>query len=466
MTLWSLGALAEAVCGKCDDASDLPLQGLSIDSRTVENHDLFLALRGDVHDGHAYAASALAKGARAVLVDERGLAAHPLPQGPKVVVHDTFAALQALGRAARSRFEGRAVAVTGSVGKTSTKEMLKHVLSAYGPTHAAVASFNNHWGVPLTLARLPQSCAYGVFEVGMNHTAEIAPLTRMVKPHVAVITAVEPVHIEHFRALSGIADAKGEIFEGLMPGGVAVLPAGHAFEARLRAHALSGAGARVLTFGRDERADVRLVHLAACPDGQDLGMDVCGQRVDVHLPLVGEHMAANVSAVFCVVQAFGLSLSVAAEAIAGLQPVAGRGARFDVPWQGGVLTVLDESYNANPASMRAALRVLAQLPAQGRRVAFLGDMLELGAESEHYHRALGDDLAAMPIDVVHAAGPAMRHLHQALPRSQRGVHAQSADDLQGLLPELLQKDDVVMIKGSNGSRMWSLVKSLRTLQST
>ena len=465
-SLWTPDALEAATGGRLIGAPR-PVTGASIDTRTLQPGDLFFAIRGDARDGHDFVTAALDKGAGAAVV-ARGRAEEFAGAGPVLAVPDAgddpvLAAMRSLGRASRARSKAGIVAVTGSVGKTGTKEALLHVLSAQGPTHASVASYNNHWGVPLTLTRMPEDTRYGVFEIGMNHAAEIVPLTAQVRPHVALITTVEPVHIEHFRSLLAIADAKGEIFSGLEPGGVAVINRDNPTYERLLAHARASRAGRVITFGEHPEADVRATRILTRPDLSAVDAVVMGIPLAYQLGTAGRHVALNSLGLLAVIHALGADLAQAALSLAALKPPVGRGERTALKVAGGEAFLIDESYNANPASMRAAFATLKQIETsgQGRRIAVLGDMLELGASGETHHRALADALAANGIDLVFTAGPLMRQLFEALPSGMRGVAAASSAELVDPLLACLRPGDAVTVKGSNSIRMARIVEALK-----
>ncbi len=435
--LWTAAALWEATGGAMTAAFDAA--GVSIDSRTLRPGDLFVALVGD-RDGHAHVADALARGAAGAMVHRRD----GMPDSaPLLVVDDTLHGLTALGRAGRARFGGRVVAVTGSVGKTTIKEMLRAALSAFGPTHAAQASYNNHWGVPLTLALLPQDAAFCVAEIGMNHAGEIAPLARLAAPHIGVVTSVASAHIGHLGSLEAIADEKASIREGLQPGGILLLPADSPFFARMA----QGAPAR--SFGGN--GDVRLLSW-----GDGVRVLVGGQEVAFRLDAPGQHMAMNAAATLAVCDALGLDPARAAAALDGWSPVAGRGQQR----RAGDILLLDESYNASSASVRAALDVLRGMP--GRRVAVLGDMLELGDFGRIEHEGLADAVER-DADVLYACGPLMRHLFDAVPDAKRGAHAPDSAALAPLVADAVRPGDAVLVKGSLGSRMRLVVQRLEGL---
>jgi UDP-N-acetylmuramoyl-tripeptide--D-alanyl-D-alanine ligase len=439
-----------------------PATGASIDTRTLQPGDLFFAIKGDARDGHDFVRDALAKGAAAAVVAE-ARAADFADAGPLLAVPDVLAAMGALGEAARRRSRAKIVAVTGSVGKTGTKEAMRLAFERLGVTHASVASYNNHWGVPLTLARMPRDVAYGVFEIGMNHPGEIEPLTRMVRPHVAVITTVEPVHIEFFRSIWGIADAKGEIFAGLEPGGVAVLNRDNPYFERVKAHALASSAGRILTFGEHESADVRAERIILKPDLAVVEARVLGAPLVSRVGAPGRHVAMNSLSVLAAVRALGGDLALAALALADLTPPVGRGERTTLHAAGGDFLLIDEAFNANPASMRAALANLGVLEPgfRGRRVAVLGDMLELGPDGPALHRDLAEAVQSNGVDIVFAAGPLMDHLMKVLPPERRGGYARSAADLEETVLAEVRAGDVVMVKGSKGIVVSRIVKALK-----
>jgi UDP-N-acetylmuramoyl-tripeptide--D-alanyl-D-alanine ligase len=458
--LWTAGEAAAATGGNA--TRDWTAGGVSIDSRSVAAGDLFVALKGPKFDGHDFVAGALGAGAAAAMVER-------VPEGapadaPLLVVGDTMEGLNALGRAARARTAARIAAVTGSVGKTGTKEALKQALAAQGPTAASASSFNNQWGVPLSLARMPAGSSYGVFEVGMNHPGEITPLSRLIRPDVAIITTVAPAHTEFFPSLAAVADAKAEIFAG-MSGGAAVLNRDNEFFGRLVAAARAAHVGEIVGFGADRRAEARLLSCRPGPEGSDVSADICGIRVDYRIGIAGRHHVINSLAVLAAVRALGADVRRAAAAMAALEPLAGRGRRHRIAVAGGALTVIDESYNANPASMRAAIETLATLAPgrNGRRIAVLGEMRELGASAAEQHAALGPLLRASGVDLVFAAGPALAPMFGALPETMRGAHEAASDSLAPLVARAVHAGDVVTIKGSLASRMRTVVDALLAL---
>ncbi len=433
-------------------------EGVSIDSRTTAPGDLFVAIEGPQNDGHAFVSQALGAGAVAAVVHRRPPEIGP--DAPLLEVTDTLAALGALGAAARDRTGARIAAVTGSVGKTSTKEALGHVLGGQAPTAVSAASYNNCWGVPLSLARMPRSSAFGIFEIGMNHPGEIAPLSRLVRPHVAVITNVEAAHTAFFDSLEGIADAKAEIFEGLETGGTCILNRDNPFFERLRSAASQRPGARIVSFGTGE-ADYRACDIALAPDGSTVEADLAGRRIGFRTALPGRHWVLNALAALAAADALGADLERAAAALADLPALDGRGRSHVVACSGGTFTLIDDSYNANPASVRAAIETLGRIaPAPGgRRIAVLGSMRELGSDSDALHAGLAGPLIANGIDLVHAAGD-MRLALDRLPAAMRGASADSGQVLAGLVAAAVGAGDVVMVKGSNASRMAAVVEHL------
>jgi UDP-N-acetylmuramoyl-tripeptide--D-alanyl-D-alanine ligase len=451
--LWTAAEIAAATDGRT--CGGWAASGVSIDSRTVQRGELFVALRGPNHDGHAFVGDALARGA-AALVDQ--VPENLSDAAPLVVVDDTMAALTALGRAARARSQARIAALTGSVGKTGTKEALRLALSVQAPTHASAASHNNHWGVPLSLARTPRATVYGVYELGMNAPGEIAMLARLVRPHVAMITAVEAAHLGFFSSIEAIADAKGEIFDGLEPGGVAVLNADNPHYARLRARAEAAGCARVIGFGAAASAAARLRDVQLDSDGSDIAMTLDGRAIAFRIGAPGRHWVSNALGVIACAAALGADAETVAPALAEFRAPAGRGRQHHLAVRGGSFTLIDDSYNANPASVRAALEVLGSAP--GRRLAVLGDMLELGDHAHKLHAGLAEPIAACGVDRVYTVGAAMRHLHDALPAAQRGPHVGDAVDLLPVLEAELRPGDTLLVKGSLGMRTGRIVETL------
>jgi UDP-N-acetylmuramoyl-tripeptide--D-alanyl-D-alanine ligase len=459
--LWTDAEAAAATGGRA--SAPFAARGVSIDTRTLAKDDLFCAIQGVSQDGHQYVSAAFKAGAAAALVQKGRIAK---PEGPVIEVADTLAGLAALGRAARGRTRARIAAVTGSVGKTGTKEALRTVLAAQGPTHASEGSLNNHWGAPLSLARMPRDTAYGIFELGMNHPGEITPLTRLVRPHVALITWIAPAHTAFFKSVAEIADAKGEIFAG-MEGGTAVLPGDNEHYARLRRHAEIAGVERILTFGAGADADARLVDADLNATHSTVTAEILGTRLVYTIGSPGQHWVANSLAVLAVVHALGADLARAAAALADVQPPKGRGARHRVTLKQGAFTLIDESYNASPEAVRAALATLALAsPGNGgRRIAVLGDMRELGDEADAIHAALAPAFVEAGVDKVFTCGPHTAALDAALPPALRGAHAPDSASLLPKVTAAVRAGDVVMVKGSLGSKMAPIVQALLALGS-
>jgi len=449
MTLWTHLEVEAATLGKA--GADFSAGGLSIDTRTLKPGDLFVALKGDARDGHDFVVAALEAGAGAALVSR----AIEGVSGPLLTVAHTQRGLEDLGRAARARTNAQVIAVTGSAGKTTTKEILRVAFDALGRTYASAASHNNHWGVPLSLASLPRDAQYGVFEVGMNHFGEIRALVDMVRPQVALITTIAPAHLEFFGNCDAIADAKSEIFEGLQPGGAALIPSDSPYAERLAARARSAHVATLARFGVAAGSDARLVSHAAEGEGMRLKADIFGVAVDCRVGAPGAHIAANAVASLAAVHLVGGDVLNAAAALKNFTALKGRGARLALK----DMVVIDDSYNANPASMAAALALLGN--ANGRKIAVLGDMLEMGEGGIAHHAALAAPIDANKVDLVFAAGPQMQALWDALPASRRGAYAQTAAELAPQVTAALKPGDTILIKGSNGSRMSLILDALK-----
>ena len=464
--LWDSAEAANATHGRA--SAPFAATGVSIDSRSLQKGDLFVALKGPNHDGHDHVGAAFAAGAAAAMVAHRPDNAPA--DAPLLAVKDTQHGLEALGRAARHRSRARVAAVTGSVGKTSTKEALRTALDLGGrphrPTHASAASFNNHIGVPLTLARLPADADYAVFEIGMNHAGEITPLARMVQPDVAIVTNVEGVHTENFAdGVDGVAAAKAEIFEGFDAGaraGVAVLNRDNRYFDFLAQRAKARGVRQIIGFGAHEDADYRLIDVTPDGDGSRIAARIRGEDITYRVGAPGRHWAINSLSVLAAAGMFGIETRDAAAAFAAISAPKGRGQRHRAAFAGGTIELIDESYNASPASMRAAFEVLqlAQPETDGRRIAILGDMLELGAQAPELHAALAEPLRAAGVDLVFTCGVNMQRLHDALPAALHGGHAAASDALIPVLRQALRAGDVAMVKGSFGSRMGRIVDAL------
>jgi UDP-N-acetylmuramoyl-tripeptide--D-alanyl-D-alanine ligase len=455
--LWTFDGIAAAL-GVTRPAAGIA-SGVSIDSRTLQPGDLFVAIKGGRMDGHNFVEAAFNRGAAAAIT-EPGYQ----PDAGRQLFHvrDTLEGLNALGRAARERTDAKVIAVTGSVGKTGTKEMLRTMLSASGPAHASEKSYNNLWGVPLSLARMPAASRFGVFEIGMNHAGEITPLSRLVRPHIAIVTWVAAVHIEFFNSVAEIADAKAEILEGFEQGGFAIIPRENEYFERLAAHARKK-NAEIIPFGASADCAARLLSFEPWEQGSLVKADVLGTELSFVLPVPGRHLASNALAALAAVKLAGADVSAAAEALAGFDAPEGRGRRERFETKDGPVLLIDETYNANPASMRAALEVLGSVPRAefGRRIAVLGDMLELGRDGPDFHAGLADAAVAHNIDLVFCAGPLMSNLFERLPPDKRGAAAPSSEALVTALLDAVRGGDAVTVKGSLGSRMAVAANALR-----
>jgi UDP-N-acetylmuramoyl-tripeptide--D-alanyl-D-alanine ligase len=456
--LWTASELAAATGGTL--TRDFVASGVSIDSRTVTSGDLFIALQGPNFDAHAFVGDALAKGATGAMVAQApdGIA----DEAPLLVVADTLEGLTALGHAARRRSHARIVAVTGSVGKTGTKEALRLALAGQGLTHASVGSFNNQWGVPLSLARLPRDADFGVFELGMNHAGELTELSQLARPHVALVTTIEVAHLGFFASLEEIADAKAEIFDGIEAGGAAVLNRDNPFYARLAKAARKRGITRIIDFGEHAQAAIRLLDCRLGETASAVTASVMGEVLDYTIALPGRHWVMNSLAVLGAVKAVGGDVAAAAATFAQLTGLPGRGRRHTIALQDGSFDLIDESYNASPAAVRAAIAVLgaADVALGGRRIAVLGDMRELGQESGRLHTELADPLVQAKITRVYTVGDDMAQLHAALPERMRGAHCATAAEMAPIIAASLRPGDVVTVKGSLSMRMAVIVKHL------
>ena len=458
--LWTASEAALATGGRLINGDAWRAGGVSIDTRTLEPGDLFVALK-DARDGHDFLAQAFVSGASAALISEASKAEG---LGPALVVTDVLQALRRLGEAARERCSAKRIGVTGSVGKTSTKEALALCLSASGATHKSIKSYNNHWGVPLTLSRMPRDSAFGVFEMGMNHRGEIAPLTHLVKPHAALITTIAPAHIENLGSLEGIADEKGDIYAGLEPGGAALVPAEASCADRLIAAAERN-GATLIRFGRGAACAARLLSFEMRADHSIAEAEILGRAIRYKIGVEGAHWALNSVAALAAADVVGADLEAAAHALEHLRAVDGRGVAESIAARFGSFLLVDDAYNANPASMAAAFATLgARAPGPGgRRIAALGDMLELGENERAFHAGLAEPILRSGVDLVFAAGPRMGALMEALPPERRGGYAESAEALIPIIGSALCAGDIVLVKGSNSSRMGKVVAALKAL---
>lgn len=456
--LYSLSEVITATGGEARSVSAEAISSISIDSREIEPGALFVAIKGAAFDGHDFVAKAIEAGAVSALVSADkadGLAGLPL-----IVVPDALEGLNALARFSRARSKARITAVTGSVGKTSVKEAIRAVLSAHGRTHASIRSFNNHWGVPLMVARMPADTEYAVFEIGMNHAGEITPLSQLVKPHVAVITTVAPAHLEFFDSVAAIADAKAEIFAGLEPGGQVFVGHDHEHVTRLIAGA-KAAGAETCSYGFDAAADVVISDYRGGTDGADGKISGAGVSLALHVPTLGRHTFGNAVGALLTARALGVPEDVGVAALARHGAPEGRGLAYRLGAEPKPLLLVDESYNANPASMRAALDVFGQMAAPGKRVLVLGDMRELGETADALHADLAPLVLAARPDAVWLVGAHMDALARALPDGLVAGHATVGTEIYEAILATLAYGDLVMIKGSNGIRLGALVAQIR-----
>lgn len=450
--LWTSAEAEAATLGKASRA--FTATGMSIDTRTLKPGDLFVALKGDNRDGHDFVGAAMQAKAAAALVTHRpdNVAAG----APLLTVAHSQRGLEDLARARRARSNAKIIAVTGSAGKTTTKEMLRLAFGALGTTHASAASYNNHWGVPLSLASLPLDTQFGIFEVGMNHFGELRNLVSFVRPHVALVTTIAPAHLEFFGNCEAIADAKSEIFEGIVPGGTALIPADSPYAERLIARGHQAHVGRIIGFGA--KGEARLLSHEDMAEGVRIKADIMGRAVETYLGSPGLHIAQNAVGALAAVAALDGDVFNAAAALRQFTAVEGRGTRFE---SAGV-DVIDESYNANPASMAAALAVLGSVqPKGGRRIAVLGDMLEMGPESRMHHAGLAAPIEAAHTDLVFACGENMAALWDKLPASRRGDYAANSKELAPRVMAALRKGDVALVKGSKGSKLNVIIDALR-----
>ncbi|ESY68463.1 MULTISPECIES: UDP-N-acetylmuramoylalanyl-D-glutamyl-2,6-diaminopimelate--D-alanyl-D-alanine ligase [Mesorhizobium] len=460
--LWTSEALVAAMDGRPLGPMPEGISGISIDSRSLQPGDAFFAIKGEAMDGHDFATAAIKAGAGVLVVAEGKLPSLGRLTAPIVVVEDVLVALEKLGVAARARSRAKIIAVTGSAGKTTTKEALRHVLSAVGKVHASAQSFNNHWGVPLTLARMPVDCDYAVFEIGMNHPDEIRPLVKMVRPHVAIVTMIAAAHLGFFRNLDEIAKAKAEIFEGIEPDGAAILNRDDARFKLLDKMAHAAGVEHVYGFGENARSTFKLTKCELHADHSDIAARIGGHDMIARIGAPGRHMVQNVLAVLGAAHLVGADLDKVVLALADLSAERGRGKRHVLRHPGGPITLIDESYNANPASMAAAMALLNTTPVtgEGRRIAVLGDMLELGDHSAKLHAALADLIVGTGTQTVFLGGPEMKALADALPAEIQTEYRAGVAELKPVLLAALKPGDVVMIKSSKGIGFAKLVDAL------
>jgi len=443
--LWTHKTAQAATGGQA--VGEWEVSGLSIDTRTLEPGQLFVPLK-DIRDGHGFIPAAYAKGAGAVISE------HPITDNPALIVPDNLQALEDLAIAARQRSNAVRIAVTGSVGKTSVKELISVICQTSDPTHASIKSYNNHWGVPLTLASMPENTKYGIFEMGMNHAGELQALTKIVRPNIAVITKIAAAHLAHFKSVKAIAFAKAEILSGLTKDGIAILPRDSEYY-----ELLAGQANRVLSFGWHEKANARIVETTLSPTGSRSVICIAGRNIEVELPLPGRHWVENTACALLVAYSAGIELNGVIKALKIIDKLPGRGEIFTLRFDNNTVTLIDESYNANPQSMNAAIATLGLN--EGRKIAVLGDMLELGPAEAQLHADLLEPLQDAKIDLVMTCGERMKNLESVLPGPMNG--GWYTDDISCFdgLKALLKHGDILMVKGSNASGMGKLVAALK-----
>jgi UDP-N-acetylmuramoyl-tripeptide--D-alanyl-D-alanine ligase len=450
ITLWNSKDV-DRITGRTS-TSPWACSGISIDTRTLEKGDLFVALQGNAGDGHTFLKDAVSKGAAAALVSQDCNTSLPVLR-----VKDTLQALNQIGIAARERSSALRFAITGSVGKTSTKEMLREALKDQGRTHSNVSSYNNHWGVPLTLARMPQNTEFAIFEMGMNHPGEIHSLSQMVKPQIALITTIGEAHAGAFQSIEDLARAKAEIFEGMEEGGKAILNKDNPQYTLLSALA-EKRRLKVYSFGRDASADFRLLSYEGNSESGVVVADIAGEKISYELSVAGAHLAFNSIAVLGAVYLSGADVQKAALSLRSFEALPGRGKRYN-----GLFTILDESYNANPTSMRAAIEVLGKSEGK-RKIAVIGHMVELGEASQKRHEGLLEFLLENKVDLVFCCGPHMVYLYDRLPEAMKGACAPTSLELIPFVTEAIRPGDVVSVKGSFSTRMKPIVEALLEVQ--
>ena len=457
MNIWDAQQAAKATGGRLLGDDEWQVYSISIDSRLTKKGDLFIALKGNKTDGHDYLREAFLKGANAVMVEH-------VPQNfpstsPILVVNDCIEALYHLAMQRRDETKAKIIGLTGSVGKTSTKEMLNLAFSSFGITHATLGNLNNEIGAPLSVARMPLDAEYGIFELGMNHMGEISPLSRLVKPQLAIITNVEEVHIENFNSIQEIAMAKSEIFDGMEPGGKAILNSDNQFFTYLSSKARD-AGLEVISFGSSPTANAKLLEYKENAKDSFILARIAGRDVGYHIAAKGRHMAQNSLAVLAAVYATGQDIEEAAQALSSFSGASGRGQILQINFGSGKITLIDDSYNASPVSMRAALGNLGALETKGRRVAVIGDMLELGAKSAQFHESLLSDVLHNQVDIVFTVGTFSKLLFDKLPQKMRGHAVEKANEILPILEKSLQAGDAVLMKSSHGTGLYKIVEQL------
>lgn len=459
-SLWQSHDVMTALKGQALGQEQWQAHSVSIDSRSIEKNGLFVAIVGEHMDGHHYVVDALKKGAAAAIV-------HYVPEnyqesdGALVLVEDSFEALQQLAAAARARFDGKVIGVTGSVGKTTTKEMIAQMLSEQGVAYATKGNLNNHYGVPLTLANMPAEADYAVIEMGMNHPGEISPLSALSQPDVALITTVEAVHIEFFNSLHDIAEAKCEIFDGLSPEGTAIIFRDHPLFTFMQKQIAQRGLTQVRSFGEHAESDLQLKNAKLTAAGTEIEIAYQGKDYHMCLGMLGHHHALNVAAALSVVVAVGADIARAIKCLPKIKEAAGRGRRYQLQLPQGTVILIDESYNASPAAVAASIEVLGAIGKHhaGRKIALLADMLELGDEAVSHHENLAKNILENNIDMVCTVGSLMRHLYDALPQD-RARHCDNAKEALACIEPELKDNDIILIKGSHSMNMHDVVEYL------
>lgn len=448
--LWTSVEAAAAAGGTA--VGEWEVSGISIDTRTLQAGDLFVPLK-DVRDGHDFIPAAQERGAHAVMSEREGFA-------PSLLVDDTLSALTQLGKAASERSDAIRIGVTGSVGKTSVKEALAHMFEGFGETHKSIASYNNHWGVPLTMARMPMAAEFGVFEMGMNHAGEMSALSKTLLPQIALITTVAGAHLAHFESIEAIAQAKAEVIDGLVEGGTLILNGDNEYTPLIKSIAEKAGvkATQIMTFGYAAENDVAIVDVRVHPQVTNIRVRIGAQQIDITTPMIGDHWVSNLAACMAAAKAAGIDLRKAARRFRTLGAIAGRGKQHQLNIGGKAITLIDESYNANPASMQAAIDVLSR--AGGRKIAVLGDMFELGADELKFHSELSEPLEKADVARVFVTGECMRVLRGALPHTMRAAWCKDWETAKGALLSELQDGDTVLIKGSNATGLGKLTNAL------
>ena len=458
-SLWTSSSISDANIGKVKGSWEA--KGVSIDSRFISQGDLFIALRGPKYDGHDFVLEALEKGAVAAIVNRNLCNKLDIVNKRLVIVEDTFTALDKLATHRRKNSLGKFIAITGSVGKTTTKDTLKLVLSKYGDTHATHGNQNNLIGVPLTLSRMSDSNKFGIFELGMNKPGEIRVLSKLVSPDVIIITKIAGVHTEFFESIDQIASAKAEIFDGVVSGGIAIIPSDTKYFKMLVSLAQEKGIRKIISFGESSNANARLLSYSISRNRTDIKACIDGENFNYSISMVGKHLAINSLAVLAGVKSIGGDIKEASKEIINVKNTSGRGLRLSLSSENINFTLIDETYNASPISINALIKSISEENTYGRNILVLGDMLELGEDSAQLHKNLSSIITSAKIDLVFTLGPLMRNLYESLPKELRGLHSDNHHELTKVLVENIQNNDFVAIKGSSGSKMVKIIENLR-----